>query len=85
MVKVVGVRFKKSGKIYYFDPDDLDIKQNDFVIVETARGIEFGLAVLGPKMVDESEIVPPLKKVLRIATDEDFEKYRENRKKRKKL
>lgn len=83
MVRVVGVRFKKSGKIYYFDPDDLDIKQNDFVIVETARGIEFGLAVIGPKLVDESEIVAPLKKVIRIATDEDFEKYRENRAKAK--
>ncbi|MBC7088464.1 MAG: stage 0 sporulation family protein [Tissierellales bacterium] len=83
MVNVVGVRFKRSGKIYYFDPDNLDIRKNDFVIVETSRGIEFGLAVIKPKMVDESEIVPPLKKVLRVATEEDIEKFKENRKKAK--
>ena len=66
MVEVVGVRFKKVGKIYYFDPDGLDIKLNDFVIVETARGIEFGTIVIGPKHIKVEEIVSPLKKVLRI-------------------
>jgi len=53
MVKVVGVRFKRAGKIYYFDPGDIDVKLNDFVIVETARGIEFGHVVVGPKEVPE--------------------------------
>lgn len=83
MITVVGVRFKKAGKIYYFDPDDIDVKLNDFVVVETARGIEFGHVVVGPKGIKEEEIVSPLKKVLRIALDEDFEIHRENNKKAK--
>ena len=83
MIKVVGVRFKKAGKIYYFDPDEIEVQNNDFVIVETARGIEFGHVVVGPKEVTEAEIVTPLKKVLRIALDEDFETHRENKKKAK--
>ncbi|WP_422484842.1 PSP1 domain-containing protein [Gudongella sp. DL1XJH-153] len=83
MIKVVGVRFKKAGKIYYFDPDDIEVQTNDFVIVETARGIEFGHVVVGPKEVTEEEIVSPLKKVLRIALDEDFDTHRENKKKAK--
>ena len=83
MFKVVGVRFKKAGKIYYFDPEDIDVKFNDFVIVETARGLEFGHVVIGPKMVNDEEIVAPLKKVIRIALDEDFEIHRENTKKAK--
>lgn len=83
MVKVVGVRFKRAGKIYYFDPGDIDVKLNDFVIVETARGIEFGHVVVGPKEVPEEEIVAPLKNVIRVATDEDFEIHRENRRKAK--
>ena len=83
MIKVVGVRFKKAGKIYYFDPDEIEVKTNDFVIVETARGIEFGHVVVGPKVVEEEEIVAPLKKVLRIALDEDFDTHRENKKKAK--
>ncbi len=81
MVTVVGVRFKKAGKIYYFDPDNIDINFNDFVVVETARGIEFGHVVIGPKDIKEDDIVAPLKKVIRIATDEDFEIHRENKKK----
>lgn len=83
MVKVVGVRFKKAGKVYYFDPDDIDIKLNDFVIVETARGVEFGHVVIGPKEVPEDEIVAPLKPVIRVADDEDFEIHRENKRKAK--
>ena len=83
MTTVVGVRFKKAGKIYYFDPDEIDIKMNDFVIVETARGIEFGLVIVGPKEITEEEIVSPLKKVLRIAEDEDFEIHRTNKAKAK--
>lgn len=78
MVRVVGVRFKKAGKIYYFDPDDLDIKAGDNVIVETIRGIEFGNAVVGLRDVPESDIVAPLKKVIRVAAKEDIRKYNEN-------
>lgn len=81
MVTVVGVRFKKAGKIYYFDPDNIDVKFNDFVVVETARGVEFGHVVVGPKEIQESEIVAPLKKVIRVALDEDFDIHRENKKK----
>lgn len=83
MIKVVGVRFKKAGKIYYFDPDELEIKQGDFVIVETARGVEFGEAVIGIKEVTEEDIVSPLKKVLRIADSEDRAKDEENKEKEK--
>ncbi len=78
MVKVIGVRFKKAGKIYYFDPDEFEINEGDKVIVETARGIEFGNVVVGKKMVHEEEIVQPLKKVVRIATEKDLAHHREN-------
>lgn len=84
MIKVVGVRFRSAGKIYYFDPDDFDIKTGDNVIVETARGIEFGKVVIGPKFVTEEQIVAPLKKVIRIADEEDIKKVRENKEKEKK-
>ena len=79
MITVVGVRFKCAGKMYYFDPDDLDIQVDQHVIVETARGIEFGHVVVGVKEVTEDEIVPPLKKVLRIATEEDYKTHRDNK------
>ncbi len=78
MVKVIGVRFKKAGKIYYFDPDEFEIVKGDKVIVETARGIEFGSVVVGEKMVREEEIVQPLKKVVRIATEKDIAHHEEN-------
>lgn len=71
MVEIVGVRFKSVGKIYYFDPDKLDIKKGDSVIVETSRGVEFGNVVLGKKEISDEEIVSPLKKVIRIATSDD--------------
>jgi cell fate regulator YaaT (PSP1 superfamily) len=77
-VKVIGVRFKKAGKIYWFDPDNFEIKKDDNVIVETARGIEFGKAVIGIRELDEGEVVQPLKKVIRIATEEDEETQRKN-------
>lgn len=80
MIKVVGIRFKSAGKIYYFDPDNIDVQFNDFVVVETARGIEFGHVVTGPKEISEEEIVSPLKNVLRIALDEDFETHKANKK-----
>ena len=71
MVKIIGVRFRKAGKIYYFDPLDLDVKAGDKVIVETARGVEFGHVVVGVREVDEESIVHPLKPVIRMATEED--------------
>ncbi len=71
MVKVIGVKFKTSGRVYYFDPLDLPVKAGDGVIVETARGMEYGDVPNDPKEVDESEIVAPLKPVVRIATEED--------------
>jgi cell fate regulator YaaT (PSP1 superfamily) len=83
MVKTVGVRFKKAGKIYYFDPADFEINIDDSVVVETIRGIEFGKAVLGIREVPENEIIAPLKKVLRIATDEDNKVYKDNKAKEK--
>ena len=83
MVKVVGVRFKNAGKIYYFDPGELLIDLNQSVIVETARGIEYGLVVVPNREVDESEIVAPLKKVIRIATEEDAAHNEENERKEK--
>ncbi|MDD4439498.1 MAG: stage 0 sporulation family protein, partial [Tissierellia bacterium] len=83
MIKVVGVRFKKAGKIYYFDPEKKWINNGDFVIVETIRGIEYGQVVVGPKMVKEENIIQPLKKVLRLATEEDIKTNRENKEKEK--
>ncbi|MEL7647015.1 MAG: stage 0 sporulation family protein [Sedimentibacter sp.] len=83
MIKVVGVRFKKAGKIYYFDPDKKWINNGDYVIVETIRGIEYGQVVVGPKLVKEEDIVQPLKKVLRLATEEDIKQNQENKEKEK--
>ena len=71
MYDVVGVRFKKAGKIYYFDPGDFRIPDGEFVIVETVRGIEFGKVVINKKQVDEYDIVLPLKRVIRIANQKD--------------
>ena len=70
-MKVIGVRFRKAGKVYFFDPLDMDIKQEMNVIVETARGVEYGFVVMGVRDVEEEKIVQPLKPVLRIATPED--------------
>ena len=85
MVKVVGVRFKDAGKIYYFDPGDLEIGLNENVIVETARGIEFGYVVVPNTEISEEEIVTPLKSVIRVATEEDKNNHEENAKRKKKL
>ncbi|MGM0924580.1 MAG: PSP1 domain-containing protein [Bacillota bacterium] len=71
MYDVVGVRFKKAGKIYYFDPNGLQIENADYVIVETVRGVEFGKVVIHKKQVGENDIVLPLKKVLRVADEKD--------------
>ena len=83
MIKVVGVRFKKAGKIYYFDPADMNIQKDTYVVVETARGIEFGECVIGIKEINENDIVAPLKSVLRIATEEDIDRHFKNKDKEK--
>ena len=79
MYDVVGVRFKKAGKIYYFDPAELPIRKDDYVIVETARGIEYGKAVTDKKTVSEHDVVLPLKKVVRMADQKDQMNVEENR------
>ncbi|CQR47502.1 hypothetical protein BN1058_01823 [Paraliobacillus sp. PM-2] len=78
MVEVIGIRFKKAGKIYYFDPDEMTITKDDYVIVETVRGVEFGKVVISNKHVDEEDVVLPLKKVIRIATPKDKRIVAEN-------
>ena len=83
MIKIIGVRFRNVGKIYYFNPKDFKIKVGDYVIVETARGVEYGKVVLGPKDMDEEKVVQPLKEVIRIATQKDKAKEEANRKKEK--
>lgn len=83
MKKVIGVRFRTAGKIYFFDPKDYDIKRGDHVIVETARGIEYGTVVSEPKEVEDDKVVAPLKSVLRVATDKDDEQERKNKEKEK--
>lgn len=81
MVNVIGVRFRKAGKIYYFDPADRDIENGDNVIVETARGIEYGKVVLGRRNIEDDKIIQPLKPVIRRATPEDDEIERKNKEK----
>ena len=83
MEMVVGVRFRNVGKIYYFNPKNYKVKVGDHVIVETARGVEYGRVVLEPRSVKEDEVVHPLKEVLRVATKEDEEHEAENRLKEK--
>ncbi len=79
MQKVVGVRFKKAGKIYYFDPGKYKLGKDQHVIVETARGVEYGEVVIGEKEVKKSELVAPLKKVMRIANSQDADTVEKNR------
>jgi cell fate regulator YaaT (PSP1 superfamily) len=79
MYSVVGVRFKKAGKIYYFDPSDLPVEKEQSVIVETARGVEYGRVVIGRRIVQESDVVLPLKKVIRIADQKDATIVEENK------
>ncbi len=83
MIKVIGVRFRTAGKVYFFDPVDYDIKRGDHVIVETARGVEFGTVVGDPKEVEDDKVVQPLKPVLRIATQKDVEQEAANKEKEK--
>ena len=83
MIKVIGVRFRTAGKVYFFDPVSYEIKRGDHVIVETARGIEFGTVVGNPKEVEDDKVIQPLKPVLRIATEKDVEQEAANRIKEK--
>ena len=83
MTKVIGVRFRKAGKVYYFSPGDNEIKNGDHVIVETARGVEYGYVVLGSHEVEDKKVVQPLKPVLRMASPEDEEIERTNKEKAK--
>ena len=84
MKKIIGVRFRTAGKIYYFDPAGFEIKRNDHVIVETARGVEYGTVVGGIREVDDAKVVQPLKPVLRIATERDDEQEAANKVREKK-
>ena len=83
MTKVIGVRFRNSGKVYYFDPQDLPLRNGLQVIVETSRGMECGRVVLSPREVADEKVNKPLRPVLRIATEEDLERERTNRQKEK--
>ena len=83
MTRVIGVRFRPAGKIYFFAPGKYEINTGDKVIVETARGVEFGSVVTGPKDVEDDKITQPLKSVIRIATQDDIRKEEKNREKEK--
>ena len=84
MVKVAGVKFKNAGKVYYFDPDEHQVEPGDFVIVETARGLEFGTVSMEITEVSDDEVVQPLKKIIRIADENDIKRHDENEKKKAK-
>nr|WP_307998146.1 stage 0 sporulation family protein [uncultured Merdimonas sp.] len=83
MTKVIGVRFRRAGKIYFFAPGKYKVRTGDKVIVETARGVEFGSVVTGPKEVEDEKIMQPLKQVIRIATADDVRREEKNREKEK--
>ena len=83
MVKVIGVRFRTAGKIYFFDPLKFEVKRGDHVIVETARGIEYGTVVGDPKEIEDDKVIQPLKPVLRVATARDTEQENANKVKEK--
>ena len=78
MTKVIGIRFRKAGKVYYFSPGENEIKTGDHVIVETARGVEYGYVVLGTHEVDDKKVIQPLKSVIRMATKNDEELERKS-------
>ena len=83
MIKIIGVRCRNMDKLYYFEQKSLNIKMGDSVIVETSRGVEYAMVVLGPKEVEESNIMQPLKKIIRVATSRDRSKEENNRRKEK--
>ena len=77
--EIIGVRFKNAGKVYYFSPEGLSVTEEDCVIVETARGLEYGFVAEGNRKVSSDEIVQPLRCVIRIATEADSEQYERNK------
>lgn len=83
MIKIIGVRFRNAGKVYFFNPKKFPIKKGDHVIVETARGVEYGTVVADPQEVTDDKVVQPLKPVIRVATREDDKKVAENKAKEK--
>ena len=83
MIKVIGVRFRQAGKIYYFSPGKLKINRGDHVIVETARGVEYGYVVVGNRDVEDDRVVQPLKPVIRMATEQDDQQAAANKEKEK--
>lgn len=83
MAEVVGVRFKDVGKVYYFDPDEMKLKKGEMVIVETARGVECGEVAMENREIDSEDIVHPLKKIMRKATEKDLKRVEENAQKEK--
>ena len=83
MIEIIGVRFKRVGKVYYFDPGKTQVQEGETVIVETSRGVEFGEVVTPNRMVEKEEIVSPLKRLVRIATQEDLQHFEENARKEK--
>lgn len=84
MKEVIGVRFRENGKIYFFDPLRFNVEVGEFVIVETARGVEYGKVVLGRREIDEKKMSSAIKPIIRIAEDKDHKKYQENQEKNKK-
>lgn len=78
-VEIIGVKFRDAGKVYYFSPGEIKAEAGEFVIVETARGVEYGYVSEGNRFIDVSKVVPPLRTVIRIATEEDTAKYEENK------
>ena len=83
MIKVVGIRFQKAGKIYYFDPCEFELETGMHAIVETARGVEMGTVLIPPKDVEDDKVIQPLKPVLRVATEEDELQVERNREREK--
>ncbi len=83
MIKIIGVRFRAAGKVYFFSPGKLEVHAGDHVIVETARGIEYGYVVMGAREVEDDKIVQPLKTIIRLATEKDDRQTAENKKKEK--
>ena len=83
MKKIIGVRFRTAGKVYFFDPGKFTVKRGDHVIVETVRGIEYGTVVSPAKEIAEDKLTQPLKSVLRVATERDDEQEKQNREKEK--
>ena len=84
MAFVIGVRFREVGKIYYFDPDGIELQKGEYVIVETSRGVECGEVAMANRSISDDEISYPLKKLIRKATEDDLKKVSENKEKEKK-